>query len=346
MRAGLVRRARRLGVDAESAQDLAQEVLYEAWRSRDRVYDPAGVEKWVGAIFGNVYLRWLRRHGRDRTREERALAARPDDGFDIEVELERRELAELLDRALALLPDQTRDVLVHRFVGELPVGEVAARLGLSEGAVQMRLQRGKLALRRTLVTEYGDDARAFGLIGENDVGWQQTRIWCPNCGNSKWLGRFTGPRRRLELRCTECAGWNYIDTETAHLGLTGFRSTMFRTAAGVNDFWRERVWNPAGDRHRITVRRQLNPHGAHYVEADCPHCAWQMSCSLDACALFTTEGLRFWRENPRIRRIAYDRIEADGVPAVYTAFESVTGGARFDAVLTQHEFRVVEVARS
>ncbi|MBI3971765.1 MAG: sigma-70 family RNA polymerase sigma factor [Chloroflexi bacterium] len=66
----------------------------------------------------------------------------------MELELERAELADLLDRAMALLPPETRLVLVERLIEQIPQAEVALRLGLSEGAVEARLHRGKLALRR------------------------------------------------------------------------------------------------------------------------------------------------------------------------------------------------------
>ena len=40
------------------------------------------------------------------------------DTFDLEVELERQELIELLDRAMSLLPEDTRAALVKRYVDE------------------------------------------------------------------------------------------------------------------------------------------------------------------------------------------------------------------------------------
>ena len=42
------------------------------------------------------------------------------------------ELIDLLDRALALLPPETRDALVQHYVDELPQAEIARRLGASE----------------------------------------------------------------------------------------------------------------------------------------------------------------------------------------------------------------------
>ncbi len=47
--------------------------------------------------------------------------------YDLEVELERSELVELVDRALGLLPTGTRDALIGRFVdGTPPVSWLAS----------------------------------------------------------------------------------------------------------------------------------------------------------------------------------------------------------------------------
>ncbi|HSH83264.1 MAG TPA: sigma-70 region 4 domain-containing protein, partial [Herpetosiphonaceae bacterium] len=61
---------------------------------------------------------------------------------------------------LALLPPTTRSALVARYVLELPQAEISSRLGVSEGAVEARLHRGKLALRRVLAAELREEAAA------------------------------------------------------------------------------------------------------------------------------------------------------------------------------------------
>ena len=68
-------------------------------------------------------------------------AIAPVAALDLELELDRHELADLLDRALALLPPLTRTVLIERFIHEAPQAEVARQLGLSEGAIEARVQR-------------------------------------------------------------------------------------------------------------------------------------------------------------------------------------------------------------
>jgi RNA polymerase sigma-70 factor (ECF subfamily) len=138
-----------------------------------------------------------------------ARAADPVDGpadeFNVEVDVERHELAQLLDRALALQPPVTRQVLIESYVEEWPQAEVAARLRLSEGAVAMRLQRGKLALRRVLVTDLAQEAAAYGLVDESRQEWYETRIWCSSCGQCRYMGAFNQRTGDLVLRCPACS---------------------------------------------------------------------------------------------------------------------------------------------
>lgn len=183
----LVRLCTALTGDRDAAEDLAQEALLEAWRSRHKLHDPAGADRWLSAIARNVCLRWARRRGRELALVEMA-AAEP---VALEVELERSELEELLDRALSLLPPETRDVLVHHYVHDSPQAEIAARLGITEAAVSMRVSRGKVVLRRLLAT--GDN--------EPGDGWVDTRVWCSSCG-----ARKLQIQRRPDAVLFRCAG--------------------------------------------------------------------------------------------------------------------------------------------
>src|SRR5690348_11793907 len=78
--------------------------------------------------------------------------------------------------------------LIERYVEAWPLAEVAARLGMSEGAVAARLHRGKLTLRRILATDLRADAASYGLVSPDGDTWQPTRIWCPDCGTHRLLG--------------------------------------------------------------------------------------------------------------------------------------------------------------
>jgi RNA polymerase sigma factor (sigma-70 family) len=182
-RARLIRLCTRM--TGRSDVDLAQETLLEAWRRLHTLQEPQLISSWLAGIARNLCLRWIRAQARERTHSdeqqrtgqhlvddrEAALAGE----FELEIELERRELAELLDRALALLPAETRLLLIERYIQESPLAEIAGRLGISLGTATKRLQRGRLAFRRTLTTNFHQELAPY-LPVRTGGGWQATRL--------------------------------------------------------------------------------------------------------------------------------------------------------------------------
>ena len=209
-RGRLVRLCASLSRSADAAEDLAQETLIEAWRHAQNLRDPHALRPWLFGIARNVCLRWRRDQGRDAAKLDRFTQSHPartaskwEAGHGDELTLERNELASLLDRALGLLPASTRDVLVQHYIDERTHDEIAARLGVSEGAVAVRIHRGKLALKQALARpELGTGAITYGLVDPEDVGWQGTHIWCPFCGRHRLAVRVDRRYRVFAARCT------------------------------------------------------------------------------------------------------------------------------------------------
>src|SRR5215208_7950637 len=104
-----------LSGDPGAAEDLAQETLLEAWRVRHRLVDPSGRGPWLDAIARHVCRRWQVRRGRLRGHEVSSESSEEQSGAayagrdELADLLEREELVELLDRALRLLPAETRE---------------------------------------------------------------------------------------------------------------------------------------------------------------------------------------------------------------------------------------------
>jgi RNA polymerase sigma-70 factor (ECF subfamily) len=363
-RARLVRLCARLTGDPVAADDLAQETLLEAWRNRHKLVEAAGRDRWLAAIARNVCRRWLRQQGRERARLVAAdVDADLPDAFDVEVDLEREELAVLLDRALGLLPAETRRVLVERYIHDSPHAAIAERLGVSVDAVSMRLARGKLQLRRLLTSELRDEAAAFGLCDAETDAWHETRIWCPGCGRRCLDVRLQPPPGAIEFRCRDCdrdplvpsASFRLSNAYFARLigGIERPRPIISRTTPWVHDYFR-RALADCGARctncGRPVRLRRVTPDDALpalqcaaglYVRCDA--CGEACSTSQRGLVGALPEVRRFWRAHPRMRVLSEYAVDAAGRPAIVTRFESVRERAGLAVVSAVDTFEVLEI---
>jgi RNA polymerase sigma-70 factor (sigma-E family) len=130
------------------AEDVAQETLARAfvrWR-RIRGY----AEAWVVRVAGNLAIdAWRRRQRVDTTgeAESRGAIAPGPDGHRVD-----------LHRALDALSRRQREVIVLRFLADLPEADVAKALGCSVGSVKQHASRGLATLRASMsVDDAGDD---------------------------------------------------------------------------------------------------------------------------------------------------------------------------------------------
>jgi RNA polymerase sigma factor (sigma-70 family) len=365
-RARLVRLCAHLSGDRDAAEDLAQETLIEAWRHQDRLLDRQGTDRWLSAIARNVCLRWARRRGRERARLSfpgyeapgADLASLPADDGDIAIDLEREELAELLDRALALLPPETRSVLVEKYVEETPLAEIAARLNLSAGAAAVRLHRGRLALHRVLTTELRDELAPYGLVAPEDDSWLPTRMWCPLCGARRLIGRLVPSTGELALRCTNC-----LPMQDAYLAYSGpceplrgvksYRPALSRLLAFMDDIYRRKLVNrmvPCPSCGRLTRLSEGPPPDAPPLLAEfnplhnrCEACNAIFSTARIAIALCLPQGREFWRRHARIRLHSSSEVLAAGRAAVLSSFESLADSARIDVLTDRDTYEVIGV---
>lgn len=363
-RARLVRLCARLTGDPDVAEDLAQETLFEAWRHAHKLYDLAGRERWLAMIARNVCLRWTRRHWRAAAyyvqldpNEE------PADTFDIEIEVERPELVELLDRALSLLPAVTRQVLVERYIHELPYSAIADQLGVSEDAVAMRLTRGKLLLRRIPTTDLKDATLLYNSSAETSNAWQATRVWCLHCGQHRLLARLPNASSTIAFRCPACSPDPDVPDSEFPLTNTSFAQLignlmrpqviLGRTAAWVHTYFRPALaaraaqcthCNQPVDVHVVqsgdVSTLQQHP---HFLYVACAACGTAVSTSFRGLVTSTPEVQLFWRNHTRIRMLPEYEVEIAGQAAIVTRFESVTSADQLDVVSMRDAWHVPSV---
>jgi len=366
-RARLVRLCLGLTGDRQAAEDLAQETLLIALQQERTLRDPARHARWLSGIARNLCLHWTRRRGLERARsvqphprddaQTSLLDELPSGDVDLDTDLERSEFVALLDQALGLLPPETREALVRRYVQDLPHGEVAALLGTSEEAVKKRVERGKSALRRILAIDLRQEALSYGLILPRDDGEQETRVWCPGCGRHRLVGRFRPEEGELYLRCPGCSrpGAQYMGARMGDLlqGLRTHKPALSRCLNVIDERFHRRLVDGAtpcpecGD--LLPIRTGAPPDNQAPWVGDEGIYLWCARCGLHNVETWHSltwslpEAQRFWRDNPRMRFLPEREVEAAGSPAIVTGFESLTGGAQLEVVTLRDTYRVVRI---
>ena len=153
--------ARRFLRNEEDARDAVQEAFLSAFRSIDRFQGGSRLSTWLHRIVVNAALMKLRSQRRKPEESIEPLLPRfQEDGFPVqpavgwrepaELQLERREIRDLVRRSIDRLPESYRTVLLLRDIEEFDTRETATFLEISENAVKIRLHRARQALRELL----------------------------------------------------------------------------------------------------------------------------------------------------------------------------------------------------
>jgi RNA polymerase sigma-70 factor (ECF subfamily) len=138
--------ARSLCRDVTAADDLAQDALVKAWKSRDSYLMGSNMKAWTFMILRNQFLSEKRRNWRstqlDPELAERTLVA-----------VDNPEATVALDevrRALDMLPFEQREALIMVGAGGLSYEEAAEAIGVALGTVKSRVSRARAALQALL----------------------------------------------------------------------------------------------------------------------------------------------------------------------------------------------------
>jgi RNA polymerase sigma-70 factor (ECF subfamily) len=161
---------RMLGNDAD-AEDVTQDVLLQVVRKLDTFRGESAFPTWLHRVTVNAALAHRRKRATRQARQSgESVDAALDDGYGYTPGSVRpwsvspdqpvldAETHELIERAIAGLPDTYRDVYVLADVESLPNAEIAEMLGLSVAAVKSRLHRARLMMRDALAPHFEEIA--------------------------------------------------------------------------------------------------------------------------------------------------------------------------------------------
>lgn len=140
--------------DYDTAEDIFQEVFIKVNANLKEFRGESSVKTWLLRITVNACKDYLKSAYRRRVtmlseeEEERIPAA------DSMEAIERRQDGAQIRKALLLLPEKYREVLVCLYFEERSVAETAKVLGISEGTVKSRLSRAREKFRVILEREW------------------------------------------------------------------------------------------------------------------------------------------------------------------------------------------------
>lgn len=130
--------------DRTAAEDLAQETFLRAFRSIGQVTDPAGFRAWLLTIARSVAID----EGRRATRRKRSGdVPAPAESPEPSAELEAAETRARAMKVLESLPDEYRAPLMLRYFTGADYATMSRQLGVSNGTLRGRLNRGMAMLR-------------------------------------------------------------------------------------------------------------------------------------------------------------------------------------------------------
>jgi len=157
LRPDLVRFAFWLARDRAVAEDVVQETLIRAWKSREEIKDPAATRPWLLTIVRREHARLYERK-RLPTVDLADVEAQGDPALLASDTSESDAGLDDLRRAIMQLPDEYREPLVMQVLGGLTTAEIGKELGLTQAAVLTRLFRARNRLREI-----------YGLAAAEDV---------------------------------------------------------------------------------------------------------------------------------------------------------------------------------
>jgi RNA polymerase sigma-70 factor (ECF subfamily) len=139
--------ARAYTLTNDDCQDLAQEILLQAWRSLPHFEGKATVATWFYRVALHTAMNWRRKEKPRRSRQQpyfevHAVAC---DGAGCAEQVQHRETVEQLYKAIHQLP-RADAALVLLYLDNLSYREMAEVLGISESNVGVKLNRAKKAL--------------------------------------------------------------------------------------------------------------------------------------------------------------------------------------------------------
>jgi len=148
--------------DYEACSDVVQETMIKVFRYKDAYSSVAKFSTWVYTIAGNLAKTEYRRQRRRNFfsisdfGEEHKPYDLPDENYRPDVITDSGIRDEIIQKALGKVKETYREAVILRDIQGLSYEEIAEILGVNEGTVKSRINRGRAQLQILLKSIYNE----------------------------------------------------------------------------------------------------------------------------------------------------------------------------------------------
>jgi RNA polymerase sigma factor (sigma-70 family) len=149
--------------DHDEADEIAQETFVKVYEALDTFRGEAKLYTWIYRIMMNaVIYKSRRKKVRNSVGLEEIENTMESSGHSPHEQLERTEMTQVIEEAIATLPDKQKEVFLLRFYDEMPYEEISQILGTSVGGLKANYFHA--------VKKIGDYVKQKGNVSIESVG--------------------------------------------------------------------------------------------------------------------------------------------------------------------------------
>jgi len=153
------------------AEDATQMAFIQAWKSIQKLQSPYAFKGWLTRILRNNCIDLIRK-------KKPVLSEHDDDSISFEDTLyeenieflpadimDKKETQRLVREIVGDLPDAQRETIILHYFDLMPIFEIAAIMGVSEGTVKSRLYFGRLAVKEGVEEHEKQGVKLYSITG-------------------------------------------------------------------------------------------------------------------------------------------------------------------------------------
>lgn len=127
----------------EDSKDIVQETVYKAYRSMKSLKDPSKFKTWITRILINESNTFLAKVG--------MIDLEDKEGY---IKEDNKEIKIDMSKAIDLLEDKYKSVIILRYFYDLKVNDIAAQLDLNPNTVKTHIAKGLKEMKELLKEDY------------------------------------------------------------------------------------------------------------------------------------------------------------------------------------------------